>query len=73
MTPTLVKAVVDLLLMGIVGTVTARSSLRTHATPSLLELLGACGWATLGVTHICEGLHVLRRRIGESKGVEATI
>ena len=58
MIPTLAKAVVDLLLMGIVGTVAARRFFRTHATPSLLELVGAFGWAMLGVTHICEGLHV---------------
>lgn len=58
MSPTLSKAVIDLLLMAIVGTVAVRAFLRTHATPSLLVLIGATGWGMLGVTHICEGLHI---------------
>lgn len=59
MTPTLVKAVIDLVLMAVAGTFAARGFLRTHAAPSFLELVGAFGWALLGVTHVCEGLRVL--------------
>ena len=61
MSPTLAKAVVDLLVMSTIGTLAARAYIRTHATGPLLEVVGAAGWAMLGVTHICEGLHVLPR------------
>jgi hypothetical protein len=59
MSPTLVKAVIDLLLMGSIGTVTGRAFLRTRARGSLLELIGAAGWGMLGITHLCEGLRIL--------------
>lgn len=58
MNPILAKAVIDLLLMGIIGTFVWRVFRRTHATGLLLELIGAAGWAMLGVTHIFEALHV---------------
>ncbi len=60
MNPTLAKAIAALVLMGSVCVVTARAFLRTRATGSLLELVGAAGLAMLGVTHLCEGLHLLR-------------
>jgi hypothetical protein len=59
MNATLAKATVALLLMGSVCVVTARAFLRTRATGSLLELLGAAALALLGVTHLCEGLQLL--------------
>lgn len=59
MNPTLAKAVVALVLMGTVAVVAARAFVRTQATGSLLELVGAAGLAMLGVTHVCESLQVL--------------
>ncbi len=59
MSPTLAKAVIALVLMGSVCVVTGRAFVRTRATGSLLELIGAAGLAMLGITHLCEGLHVL--------------
>ncbi len=59
MNPTLAKAIVALVLMGSVCVVTGRAFLRTGATGSLLELLGAAALAMLGVTHLCEGFDIL--------------
>jgi succinate dehydrogenase/fumarate reductase cytochrome b subunit len=59
MNPTLVKAVVWLVVVGGACVVMARAFLRTRATGSLLELLGAAGLGMLGVTHLCEGLRIL--------------
>ncbi len=58
MNSTLAKSVGDLLLMGTIGTFTWRTFRRTGTTGPLLELIGAAGWAMLGITHIFEGLHV---------------
>ena len=58
MTPTLTKAVLDLLVMGGVGVFAGRAFVRTGAIASLLELIGAAGWAMLGITHLCEALYI---------------
>ena len=59
MSPTFVKAVIDLLLMSTIGILAGRTFLRTRATGSLLELIGVVGWGMLGVTHLCEALRIL--------------
>ena len=56
---TLVKAIIDLLLMGILSVFVGRAFLWTRATGSLLELIGIAGLGVLGVTHLCEALHIL--------------
>jgi hypothetical protein len=59
MNPTLARAIIALVLSGSVCVVTGRAFRRTRALGSFLELIGAAGLATLGVTHLCEGLHLL--------------
>lgn len=59
MSATLIRAVIDLLVMSMIGTVAGGAFLQTRATSSLLVLIGATGWGMVGVTHICEGLHIL--------------
>jgi hypothetical protein len=53
------KAILVVVLMGSVCVITGRTYVRTRATGALLEAIGAAGLAMLGVTHLCEGLHIL--------------
>jgi hypothetical protein len=57
--PTLAWAVIALVLAGSVCVVTGRAFRRTRALGSLFETIGAAGLAVLGVTHLCEALHLL--------------
>lgn len=57
--PTLARAIIALVLSGSVCVVTGRTLRRTRALGSLFEMIGAAGLAVLGVTHLCEGLHLL--------------
>ena len=59
MNPTVVNAVVALVLVGTLCFITARASLRTRTVGSLFELIGAAGLAMLGLTHRCEGWRIL--------------
>jgi hypothetical protein len=59
MNPTLTKAVLALLLSGVLGVYAARAFRRTRAIGWLLELVGAAGLGTLGLAHVCESLYLL--------------
>jgi len=61
MNPTLTKAVLALLLSGVLGVYAARAFGHTRAIGWLLELVGATGLGILGLTHVCESLHLLPR------------
>jgi hypothetical protein len=59
MNPIIARAIVALVLAGTLCFFTAGAFLRTRATGSLLELIGAAALAMLGLTHLCEGLDLL--------------
>jgi succinate dehydrogenase/fumarate reductase cytochrome b subunit len=59
MNPTVAKAMLALLVTGSLCGIAARGFLRRRATGSLLELIGAAALVIVGVTHLCEGLHLL--------------
>ncbi len=57
--PALLKALVALIVIGMLCVGTAITHIKERTLPSALQLVGAGCLAMLGLTHVCEALHLL--------------